>query len=595
MAWTTKADRFGSSGPNATTGAQHIGPGHYKLDPAIRGDAEHGYAPFSSTVPKAAASKDGRDSATGNCQGPPPGSYDPKLPGKFDPGLPRKTVPFGMSSTRIDLREKTKIDSRPGPGQYAVDPGLPPAQASRTMGIVPGEKSVVRSSSAPSIPQSHQAYGYEEVGGGRLVRQGPKDGSLFCSGRSGDSAGPGQYDQTDNEIARPRPRNGAFLKGPARVPLDGPDRGDRPGPGHYTQKKSSLELHSSSYVGGASFASASERGATKGEAKRAATCPGPGTYPQNARPKPDLRELRSELQYFGSTVERFQGGGNKPSVPSHIGPGHYTRILRKPEPPNVRGFCQTEGRFKEGREVPGVLKPGPGQYDIPGISEDTMSGPLATFSMLGNSGGLAFGAMSKRLTYPSGDDAPGPGYYKVPCMSDDAEEEEAPANSKWKSRKPTRSRLPGAAFASKTPKDQSTRGAVREGLQRPPPGAYDPVLVKDQGTVVRLRSKSEGFLMSALDRFQGGPLEAPKGYQTNIGPGKYSLQDVTGGKRVGTFNRSICEGMPESGRPKGLGFEAQDKRFRHTSCETKGPGPGSYCTDPTWITKSHNCYFGDVV
>merc|ERR1740130_439099 len=160
-------------------------------------------------------------------------------------------------------------------------------------------------------------------------------------------------------------------------------------------------------------------------------------------------------------------------------------------------------------------------------------------------------------------------------MSDDAEGDSIPeVHDKTKSRKPQRSRLPGAAFASKTPKDQSTKQIVKEGNQKPPPGAYDPVLVKDQATVVRLRSKSEGFL-SAANRFAGGPLDAPKGYKLNTGPGKYSPQDITGGKRLNTFNRSICEDMPESGRPKGLGFESQDKRFRGPS-ETKGPGPGSY-------------------
>lgn len=177
------------------------------------------------------------------------------------------------------------------------------------------------------------------------------------------------------------------------------------------------------------------------------------------------------------------------------------------------------------------------------------------------------------------------------------EEEPPPAdNSRSRSRYRKAFKLPGAAFASKTPKDQSTKHLVKEGLQKPPPGAYDPVLVKDQATVVRLRSKSEGFL-SGGDRFFGGPLAAPKGYHANIGPGRYSPQDITGGKRVGTFNRSICEGMPESGRPKGLGFEAQDKRFRGPSVglRTTAPGPGSYNTDPSWISKSHNCYFGDLM
>jgi hypothetical protein len=230
-----------------------------------------------------------------------------------------------------------------------------------------------------------------------------------------------------------------------------------------------------------------------------------------------------------------------------------------------------------------------------------MGGRLATFSMLGNSGGLAFTSMSKRFNGAGyrDDDRPGPGYYKVPGMSDDCEPEDSTplvdtSNSRQKARRRQSFRLPGAAFASRTPKDQATKSSIREGLQKPPPGAYDPVLVKDQATVVRLRSKSEGFLSGKGDRFQGGPLEAPK--NANSAFLKYSPQDVTGGKRVGTFNRSICEGMPESGRPKGLGFETQDKRFKaNTPARHTAPGPGQYNTDPKWISKSHNCYFGDLV
>lgn len=301
MAWTSKSDRFnGSGGRSPTTAAQHIGPGHYKVDTGY--STEHGYAPFGSTNPKPAASKDARDGFTGSS--PPPGAYDPKLPGQFDPGLPKKHIPFGASATRIDLRSKAKTDFRPGPGTYAVDPNLPPPQASRTMGIVPDVRVMLRSSSAPSIPQGHQSYGYEEVGGGRLIRQGPKDGSLFASGRPGDSAGPGQYEPL-HEAIRPRQLNGAFLKGPARVPLDGPYLGETPGPGHYA-KKSSLEINTSSYVGGASFVSGSQRDPGKLESKRIKEAPGPGTYVQNKPSRPDLREMREELQYFGSTVERFK-------------------------------------------------------------------------------------------------------------------------------------------------------------------------------------------------------------------------------------------------------------------------------------------------
>jgi len=593
MAWTSKSDRFGGGSAPAASAAAHIGPGHYKLVKSLNVSTEHGYAPFGSTDPKSAASKDARD-GHGGC-GAPPGAYDPKLPEKFDSGLPRKSVPFGVSATRIDMGAKTKLDFRPGPGTYKVDPDGPRLQESRTMGIIPSNQPMLRSSSAPSIPQNHQSYGYEEVGGGRLVRQGPK-GALFCTGRPGDSAGPGQYEPRDDSI-KPRQVQGAFMKGPARVPLDGNAARLAPGPGHYAAK-SSMEAHGNSYLGGASFVSTAERGPSKRQEKLSAQGPGPGDYVPFRQKRPELRELRQELQYFGSTVERFKSGpGEGTSVPAHVGPGQYTQIKRRPEPPNARGFCSTQDRFQGDQFRETSAKPGPGAYETSGITDDTMGGPLATFSMLGNSGGLAFAAMSKRFNYPSDDDRP---FYKVPGLSDDVAPEETPQpaeDPRSRSRTKRRSyKLPGAAFASKTPKDQSTKSLVKEGLQKPPPGAYDPVLVKDQATVVRLRSKSEGFL-SGGDRFQGGALAPPKGYHMDVGPGKYSPQDITGGKRVGTFNRSICEGMPESGRPKGLGFESQDKRFRGASVglRTTAPGPGQYNTDPKWISKSHNCYFGDLM
>lgn len=598
MAWTTKSDRFGAGTGNAASAAAHIGPGHYRLADTVK-VGEHGYAPFGSTA-VGIASKEADRFGMG-MGSPGPGAYGaPQLPGRYDSGLPKRHVPLGGSAIRIDTRNvAARMDFRPGPGTYQVDPSLAPPEASRTMGMMPSAKPMLRSSSAPSIPQSHQSYGYEEVGGGRLARQGPKDASLFCSGRPGDSAGPGQY-QANFEAVRPRQCGGTFQKGPARVPLDGGHGDQAPGPGHYVAK-SSLEIKSNSYNVGSSFASGTVRGPSKREEKRNNEGPGPCTYQSDARArKPDLREIRSELQYFGSTVERFQTASGATGAADHVGPGTYAKpnSVRVGQP-NARGFCSTTDRFKlDDVKENGV--PGPGDYHLPGISDDTMTGPLATYNMLGNSGGLAFGGMNKRFAYAAMDDSmPGPGYYGAPGgMTDDIEEpieETADARGRARKRQFKASRLPGAAFASKTPKDVYTKSLVKEGNMKPPPGAYDPVLVKDQATVVRLRSKSEGFLVSKADRFQGGPLEAPKGYHMNTGPGKYSPQYITGGKRAGTFNRSLLEGMPSGGRPKGLGFDTQDKRFRHVTADAaRMPGPGEYNTDPKWITKSHNCYFGDL-
>jgi hypothetical protein len=165
-AWTTKGDRFGAGGiSGGSTAAQHIGPGHYKVSDTVR-KGEHGYAPFGSTDPRATSKDKGGDIF--GMSGPDPGAYDPQLPGRYDSGLPRKHVPLGGSAIRIE--GKAKQDFRPGPGTYKVDRGAPAIEGSRTMGVISNSQPMLRSSSAPSIPMAHQSYGYEEVGGGRLVR-----------------------------------------------------------------------------------------------------------------------------------------------------------------------------------------------------------------------------------------------------------------------------------------------------------------------------------------------------------------------------------------------------------------------------------------
>jgi hypothetical protein len=571
MAWVAQGQRF-----TAPVSPHDLGPGQYHINRGFEFD--NGYAPFGSTNPRSTS-----DVGAASTAAPGAGSYDPQLPSSYDSGLPRKMVPFASSAMRIDVGARAKKDFRPGPGNYKVVADLKPPQRCRTMGTLQSSKPVLRSSSAPSIPQAHQSFGYEEVGNGRLVRQGPKIGTSYLTGRPEDAAGPGQYDP-DVSVIAPRAVNGSFPKGAART---NHSTAETPGPGHYQAKKS-IDLDAFQHRMGSSFASASDRGDSKREVQRKMECPGPGSYGQDLPRKPNLREMRSELQYFGSTVERFKADAStKGSAPDTLGPGSYAQIGRRPEPPNAKGFCITQERFQGDKASEA---PGPGSYERPGITDESMTGPLSSFSMLGNQGGLAFGSMSKRISYPKGS-GPGPGTYPLPGMSDFADDAPSdPERSRERSRKPRPSKLPGAAFASQTPKDVYTKSLVREGLQRPPPGAYDPVLVKDQATVVRLRSKSEGFL-SAAGRFPG---HAPaKGYEATVGPGRYVPQEITGGKRVGTFNRAICDGMPVSGRPKGLGFNGQDKRFRDTAAD-KLPGPGTYNTEPGWITKSYNCHFGDL-
>jgi hypothetical protein len=99
--------------------------------------------------------------------------------------------------------------------------------------------------------------------------------------------------------------------------------------------------------------------------------------------------------------------------------------------------------------------------------------------------------------------------------------------------------------------------------------------------------KNEGFLSTA----QRSSLAKSS---TFPGPGTYIPGDVTGGKREGSFNRVLVEGVPQSGRPKSLGFAVSENRFKEKG-RKKAPGPGQYDISKSLVTQTHNIYFGDLV
>jgi len=567
MAWVSRSDRFNASG-KSTSVPDTLGPGAYGGHIAY--EVEPSYAPFGSSKVLASASKSVDDRQKES--GPPPGAYDPKLPKAYDSGLPAKKAPFGVGGAQ---REELKVKGvQPGPGQYAVAGKAPEKLPCRTMGVPQSEqRSIFRSTSAPSIPRDHQCNGYEEAGDGRLVRQGRRDGGLWLSGRPDDCCGPGQYD-FKVDLTKPRVAQGKFLGGPARS-NDRPAT-EVPGPGHYVAKAPVKQLPMYS-----SFACEVGQTSTKIQKTRSQG-PGPGAYSLDQKSsRPDLRELQPELQYFGSTVERFKEDKR------HRGPdpGAYTDPSRQQRAPKPSfGTC---GRFQGADMIVATEVPGPGSYRPPG---ELASGIGATASILGSTGNLAFGSMeSKRGFAPSKMQAPDPGTYKT-LTSFPEEESMASAGPRGEKVQRRLPKKPMAAFKSETPKDVMTLSFVKEGQQRPPPGAYDPIHQQDAGAVMRLPPRHEGFLSAGPQRPDGPESKNV----TAPGPGRYDRQDVTGGKRAGSFNRTVSEGVPAKGRPRGLGFSSQDMRFKAKSSAKSTPGPGAYSTDPGWNTRTYNVHFGDL-
>ncbi|CAE7483438.1 proB, partial [Symbiodinium natans] len=473
-----------------------------------------------------------------NSLGLDPARYDPKVPKAYDHGLPKKHVPFTCGSSRFD--HQGKKDYRPGPGDYNAAKqtlaGALTVSAAKTMGVAPAEQRLLfKSTSAPSIPRDHQCFGYDEAGDGRLIRQGRKDGIQELSGKPGDSAGPGHYDVAQARSMANAARGGRIMPPAYEAPGKATET---PGPGHYVAKAFGKESEKPIY---SSFASQTERDA-KPE-KKGVEMPGPGQY-YSSRPfkRPNMREMHPELQYFGSTSERFPEGEAVILASQTPGPGQYGLVDYRKKA--AKSFAWLNGkRFQDhAQNAKKVTSPGPGAYD-PTSSDGRTSGRTGTVSILGSTGSLAFGSMEARRgiadTKKGQDPGPGAYYEGVP-----GEDSRGSADQGREPRRPRKVFPPSSFFRSTVPKDIMVAQYQKDGQVGPPPGAYSPKSLKAIGNVQHVVSKGEGFGSSAQRSSS-----MPPGF-TSPGPGWYKVSDVTGGKVKGTFNRVAVDAYPASGKPK---------------------------------------------
>jgi hypothetical protein len=308
---------------------------------------------------------------------------------------------------------------------------------------------------------------------------------------------------------------------------------------------------------------------------KADSAPGPGSYAQTWQSGKSARELNPELQFFGSTDQRFKGKKSE-AVP---GPGQYEPAGRKQARTRAKSNMALSNRFDSASGMPDSAQPGPGAYELE--AQPGTSGPLGSASILGSTGSLAFGSMQSRSFGGFSEVkkvTPGPGNYET--LSTVHEGAGVPGQLRTGRAAPQ-----NAVFASESAKNSIIHHAERESKKVPPVGQYTPALAKDVSAVMRLPPKQEGFLSGAkrTDSFSSAPPVPGPG---NYNPARAGV--LNAGKMLGTYNRSVIEGARG-----GFGFNQTGKRFSDKSGGQ--PGPGAYDTEHNWVTKSHNVHFGDVL
>ncbi|KAH0615858.1 hypothetical protein JD844_026447 [Phrynosoma platyrhinos] len=145
----------------------HLGPGCYDLPSSAR-QLRDGFAPFLSLTSR------GLQSISQNAEDDIPG------PGHYEIERAQKTIKGGQS---LQYKEKRFRDIRtdtPGPGTYCQSPsmGQDISRPKKPVKVPAAQKfsssiKILRKTEAPSIPSQGQAYGYEELEDGTLIKQNP--------------------------------------------------------------------------------------------------------------------------------------------------------------------------------------------------------------------------------------------------------------------------------------------------------------------------------------------------------------------------------------------------------------------------------------
>jgi len=531
VAHTTRESNRVGARANAT--GSRIGPGSYESRGALR-RSKPSYAPFGSTDNRSSGGTPSHQTVT-----PGPGSYTREEQTRVMP-----CSNTFKSKTQRRIQAKPSVHT-PGPGAYEeprsgfkTPSKFQLQQQARTQKTDPAGVKWVRVPTAPSIPASNQAFGYEEGSHGELMMQKPVH--VGHSGRYGDSVGPGDYSPS----TKIKPAKRAVDFGRSQVP----QRADpakmygfgNPGPGQYqaTPTASTLIPPKQSSI----FQSSVKKGTVT---KKPNDNPGPGAY--SSKGYFGDQKTETHLQFFGSTSRRFDAGPREeqrkfggPGPGSYRGaePTGFTTSVSLASPTQHEvGFASTSSRFqpKRVRKSDTSETRGPGSYEA-----KSMAGELS--KKLASRAGV-FGSTTKRFHSIRSDAVPGPGTYKGAEVPDG--EAFVPQNA------PSIAKKPGSVFSSIT-----NRTLDKKPMDVPPPGTYN---VGSKWTT----GSGAGLIASGGKRF-----EQPRPADQTPGPGRYQSKGAL--KPAGSNRKMIMQTTV----PR---FE--NTLLREQTEKNPVPGPGSYDTE----------------
>lgn len=550
MAFTSRAARNLSLG-RGTTG-DNVGPGSYSSGSKKQ---VTGYAPFGGFSERKLG-KAGTTKVTGN---PGPGSYEGIGYGTSIQPSAKKAVssqPFVSKAPRVvkqttgsSVFKESSVKENPGPGAYSLHkewiPKKPSMQEHHAL-------SIRHTQSAPSIPTTHQSYGYEEDALGELQMQAPpvkgftgRRGAAW-NGSGDDTAGPGQY-QPKIELGKTASVAVSFGNSKASRSCEIFEGKAGPGAGAYDPM--CIQGAAADKKGSSNFKTKTRRMQYMKDSKKT---PGPGSYGYQDAFSKAAQPLEESIQFFGSTQKRWYEVDEAQSYMSKFN-------LKTPGPGAYK--VGDEMRKKQGKQRTSFLKSGEVGFSstttrgMAGQAKNAVPGPGAYGA--DNSKGEFVQALEKKIRSRSGAFLSSDDRFR-----DDADDkdvlEAVPEEDK---RKNEPQKFPKhACFLSHTER------FVEPDKELPAPGQYD--LQTEWGPRNTTLASNHSFASSAA-RFN------PKEVFTGV-----ALKEVPA---PGDYDRVEFDAPSDVHKS----FLSTEKRFKPPEGKAK-PGPGDYRVQEGMIKRSFN-------